>query len=177
VLLVLLLGTYNDLGRLRTSLDRCGAPGSNWANAATAATAAPSVTVTATVVSQPRSTTTGANDAEAEWGGDPDSASLADADAAAGTPARSAPTFVTMIDITSPPSTERERAPRPPSGGDTSAHGEYNALLPIERLPILWPIRLELPFTREQALEAVEHGLSVAWQILRRLYHFPLDPP
>jgi len=82
-----------------------------------------------------------------------------------------------MIDITSPPSTERERAPRPPSGGDTSAHGEYNALLPIEHLPILWPIRLELPFTREEALEAVEHGLSVAWQILRRLYHFPLDPP
>ena len=178
VLLVLLLRTYNDLGRLRTSLDRCGAPGSNWANAA----AVPSVTVTATVVSQPRSTTTtGANDAdaesEAEWGSDPDSASLAGADAAAGTPARSVPTFVTMIDITSPPLTERERAPRPPSGSDASAHGEYNALLPIERIPILWPIRLELPFTREQALEAVEHGLSVAWEILRRLYHFPLDPP
>ena len=182
VLLVLLLGTYNDLGRLRTSLDRCGAPGSNWANAAAAAAVPSSVTVAATVVSQPRSTTTtttGVNDAEAEteWGGDPDSASLAGADAAAGTPARSAPTFVTMIDITSPPLTERERAPRPPSGGDASAHGEYNALLPIERIPILWPIRLELPFTREQALEAVEHGLSVAWQILRRLYHFPLDPP
>jgi hypothetical protein len=83
-----------------------------------------------------------------------------------------------MIDITSPASSaQRERARPPPSGGDASAHGEHNALLPVEHLPFLWPIRFELPFTREQALEVVEHGLSVAWQILRRLYHFPLDPP
>jgi hypothetical protein len=88
-----------------------------------------------------------------------------------------------MIDVTSPPSAkqherERERA-RPPasSGDDASAHGEYNALLPLEHLPLLWPVNFELPFTREQALEAIEHSLGVAWQILRRLYHFPLDPP
>jgi len=86
--------------------------------------------------------------------------------------ARSAPTSVTMIDVTSPHSPKPDRA-QPPSGGDTSVHGEHDALLPYERPLLLWPI----PFTREQALEAVEHGLSVAWQILRRLYHFPLDPP
>ena len=80
-----------------------------------------------------------------------------------------------MIDVTPSQSTKRDRA-RPPSG-ETSVHGERDALLPMERPLILWPIRLELPFTREQALEAVEHGLSVAWDILRRLYHFPLDPP
>jgi hypothetical protein len=86
-----------------------------------------------------------------------------------------------MIDITSPPSAkhehEREHVQPPSSGGDTTAHGEYNALIPIEHLPLLWPIKFELPFTREQALEVIEHSLGVAWQILRRLYHFPLDPP
>jgi hypothetical protein len=92
--------------------------------------------------------------------------------------ARSAPTSFTMIDVSSSPhSPKQDPRAKPPSGGDTSVHGEHHALLPLERPLLLWPIRLELPFTREQALEAVEHSLGVAWQILRRLYHFPLDPP
>jgi len=167
VLLVLVLGMYNDLGRLRTSLDRCGTPGPNW-NAAPA----PSVTVTATVVSHHHHHPTSTAGTDVEW--DPDSApTFPDSDSDAS--ARSAPEFVTMIDITSPQSADkRERA----SSGDASVHGEHNALLPIERLPLLWPpIRFELPFTREQALEVVEQCLGVAWQILRRAYHFPLDPP
>ena len=180
ILLVPILGMYNDLSRLRTSLlDRCGPPGPNWANAP-----APSVTVTATVVSHhhhPTNTATGAHadsNPDVEWD-DSDWASLRSDDS--GASGRSAPGFVTLIDITSPPPPpakhERERARPPPSGGDTSAHGEHNALLPMEHLPLLWPIRFELPFTREQALEAIEHSMGVAWQILRRLYHFPLDPP
>jgi len=142
-------------------LDRCGGGGGpNWA---TNPTVVPSVTtVTATVVSTSRPTSS--ISADLDWDAD-----LSDA------PARSTPTSVTMIDVTSPHSTKRDRA-RPPSG-DTSVHGEHDALLPLERPLLLWPIRVELPFTREQALEAVEHGLSVAWDILRRLYHFPLDPP
>lgn len=165
ILFVLLLGIHQDLGRLRTSLDRCGsgAPGPNWA------TTVPSVTtVTATVVSS-ISRPTSSTDADPEWDFD---RSNSDAQA------HSAPTSVTMIDITSPHSgakRDRDRA-RPPSG-DTSVHGEHDALLPLEHTLLLWPIRIEFPFTREQALETVEHGLSVAWQILRRLYHFPLDPP
>jgi len=183
ILLVLVLGMYNDLNRLRTSLiDRCGPPpGPNWANAPV-----PSVTVTATVVSHhhhPMSTATGTHadsDSDVEWD-DSDWASPRSDDSAAS--GRSAPpTFVTMIDVSSPPPSanhehERERARPPSSGGDASAHGEHNALIPIEHFPLLWPIKFELPFTREQALEAIEHGLSVTWQILRRLYHFPLDPP
>jgi hypothetical protein len=184
-LLALFLGMqmqmHNDIGRLRTSLDdrSCGAPhGPNWANAPV-----PPVTVTATttVVSHhqyqqptPRATNVGA---DAEWDDEAFESEAGYDDASVGAEApRSAPTLVTMIDITSPASGRRERV-RPPSGDSRSAHGEHNALLAIERLPLLWPIRLELPFTREQALEAVEHGLGVAWQILRRLYHFPLDPP
>jgi hypothetical protein len=67
MLLVLLLGTYNDLGRLCTLPDRCGAPRLNWANAAAAAAMPSSVIVAATIVSQPRSMTmTGVNDAKAE---------------------------------------------------------------------------------------------------------------
>lgn len=165
ILLVLLLGMHQDLGRLRTSLDRCGPPpgGPNWTNYNV-----PSVTtVTATVVSsRPTTGSTAATSA------DPESQ---DSDVPL---AQNAPTPVTMIDVTSPhpPKHERDRA-KPPSAGDTSVHGEHDALLPLERPLLLWPVRLELPFTREQALEAVEHGLGIAWQILRRLYHFPLDPP
>ncbi|KAI0256546.1 hypothetical protein BJV78DRAFT_288017 [Lactifluus subvellereus] len=166
ILLILLLGTRNDLGRLRASLDRCGAPGSNWANAT------PTITVTATVVSRAASTAS----ADAEGVSGPTSSSLA----ASGASGHSTPPSVTMIDITPPSSAKHDRArrQRPPSG-DASAHGEYNALLPPQRIPFPfpWPIRFELPFTKEQALDAVEHGLSVAWQILTRLYHYPLDPP
>jgi hypothetical protein len=173
ILLVLLLGMYKDLGRLHTSLDRCGTPGPNW-NAA-----APSVTVTATVVSHHYATSTSTTALHTDWNRD-SASTFPDSDSDPDGSARSAPGFVTMIDITSPPLTnqgERGRAAHPPSG-ETSTHGEHNALLPIDRIPLLWPpIRFELPFTREQAVEAVEHGLSVAWQILRRLYHFPLDPP
>jgi hypothetical protein len=166
VLLLLLLGIHKDVGQLRTSLDRCGPPGGpNWPNYNNV----PSVTtVTATIVnSRPTtgSTATGA-DSESQ---DPDMPL-----------ARSEPTSVTMIDITSPHPPKRDTPhAKPPlgGGGDTSAHGEHDALLPLERPLLLWPVRFDLPFTREQALEVVEHGLGVAWQILRRLYHFPLDPP
>jgi hypothetical protein len=169
VLLILLLGMHQDLGRLRTSLDRCGPPGGpNWTNNYDNV---PSVTtVTATVVSS-RPTGTGSTASAA----DPDDESQ-DSDVPL---AQNAPTSVTMIDVTSPhpPKRDPPRAKPPPSGGDTSVHGEHDALLPLERPLLLWPIRFDLPFTREEALEAVEHGLGVAWQILRRLYHFPLDPP
>ena len=187
ILLVLILGMYNDLSRLRTSLlDRCGPPGPNWA----ANAPVPSVTVTATVVSQqhyhPKSTATDAHahahadsDSDVAWD-DSDWVSPRSDDSGA-SERSTTPMFVTLIDITSPPSAkhkpEREHVRPPSSGDDTSAHGEHNALLPIEHLPLLWPIKFELPFTREEALEAIEHSLSVAWQILRRLYHFPLDPP
>lgn len=121
-------------------------------------------TVTATVVSsRPTGSTSSAN---------PESQSQ-DSDVPL---APNVPTPVTMIDVTSPHSPKRDRA-KPPSGGDTSVHGEHGALLPLEHPFLLWPVRFELPFTTEQALEVVEHGFSVAWQILRRLYHFPLDPP
>ncbi|KAI0306721.1 hypothetical protein B0F90DRAFT_1623665 [Multifurca ochricompacta] len=156
-LIILFLGLRNDLGRLRTSLERCGTPGSTRANVE------PSVTVTATVLSRITGTS-----ADAEWVSD--SMPLA-----SGAPTHLTPASVTMIDITSPSSIPHDRG-RPPSG-DTSAHGEYNALLPAQRLPLLWPIRFELPFTREQVLDTVNRGLTITWQILRRLYHYPLDPP
>ncbi|KAI9460035.1 hypothetical protein F5148DRAFT_1377441 [Russula earlei] len=168
ILIVLFGGIHKDLSRLHSSLERCGASGPNWA--AHRDNVVPSVTtITATVLSRPTGAA-GTSPDDSEW----DAASSSGSD----DEARSAPMFVTMIDITSPPLTRNERA-RSPSG-ETSAHGEHNALLPVERLPLLWPIRFGLPglpFTRAEALEAIEHSMSVAWQILRRLYHFPLDPP
>jgi hypothetical protein len=168
VLLILLLGIHQELARLRTSLDRCGPPGGpNWTNHNNNNVPSVTTTVTATVVSSrpPTGSATTTNP-------DPESQ---DSDVPL---ARNVPTSFTMIDVTAPHSPKRDgdRA-KPPSGGDTSVHGEHAALLPLERPLLLWPIRFDLPFTREQALEAVEQGISVAWQILRRLYHFPLDPP
>jgi hypothetical protein len=168
VFLILLLGIHQDLGRLRTSLDRYGPPpgGPNWTNSNH--NNVPSVTtVTATVVSTHHPTGSTATSADPETQ-DPDVPLERNGNA---------PASVTMIDVTSPHPPKRDPRPKPPLGGDTSVHGEHDALLPFERPLLLWPIRLELPFTREQALEVVEHGLGVAWQILRRLYHFPLDPP
>lgn len=164
VLLVLLLGMHNDLGRLRTSLERCGASGPSWTSAA------PSVTVTATVVSYSASTSTSTS-ADTDFPSDPTPLVPSE------DPARSAPTSVTMIDITSPSSATRDRDHDRPPPGDTSAHGEHNALLPVQGLPFPWPIRFELPFTREVAIDVVNHGMSIAWEFLRRLYHYPLDPP
>ena len=175
VLLILLLGLHQDLGRLRTSLERCGPPGGpNWTNNNYNVPPVTVTTVTATVVSTrpPAGTGSTARAADRE---------SQDSDSDSEVPlAQNAPTSVTMIDVTSPhpPKRDPPRVKPPPSGGgDTSVHGEHDALLPLERPLLLWPIRFDLPFTREEALEAVEHSLSVAWQILRRLYHFPLDPP
>lgn len=164
VLFFLLLGIHQDLGRLRTSLDRYGPPGGpNWTNNYNVPTV---TTVTATVVSS--HPTGSSTDHESQ-----------DTDVPL---ARNVPKPVTMIDVTSPHSPPPPQSPKrdrekPPPGGDASVHGEHDALLPLDRPLLLWPLRFELPFTREQALEVVEHGLSVAWEILRRLYHFPLDPP
>jgi hypothetical protein len=164
VFLVLLLGIHQDLGRLRTSLDRYGPPGGpSWTNYNNL----PSVTtVTATVVSN--YPTTGFSSAPSADSESQDSDVPLE---------RNVPSTVTMIDVTSSHPPKRDPRAKPPSGDDTSVHGEHDALLPLERPLLLWPIRFELPFTREQALEVVEHGVGVAWQILRRLYHFPLDPP
>ena len=62
ILLVLLLGIHHDLGRLRTSLDRCGGggPGPNWASSVPSVT-----TVIATVVSS--SCPTSSASADPEW--------------------------------------------------------------------------------------------------------------
>jgi hypothetical protein len=188
-LLVLLLGTRHDLARIRASLEqqRCGVPASsNWAN-----TGAPTHTVTATVVSRPAREGGGSTGTDAEWISDPTKTPLASFfygyDASSSSPSSSTtatssgrstpPPLVPIIDITSS-SAERDRERHRAVSGDASVHGEYNALLPLmPRVPFPWPIRLELPFTKEQALETVEQSLSIAWQILRRLYHYPLDPP
>ncbi len=159
-LFILLMGMHKDLGRLRTSLERCSTPGPSWMSAA------PLVTVTATVVSYSTSTST-----DTEW------ASESTPRPAPEGPSISTPVSVTMIDITSPSPATRNRDHGQPPSGDTSAHGEHNALLPVQGLPFPWPIRYELPFTREVAIEAVHHGLSIAWEFLRRVYHYPLDPP
>ncbi|KAI0060878.1 hypothetical protein BV25DRAFT_911170 [Artomyces pyxidatus] len=82
-------------------------------------------------------------------------------------PSESSTPTITMIDVTAPSST-----------GGTSAHNERQALLTFQHMRLHWPLfTFELPFTREEAVDALVEGLGAAWQILRRIYHYPLDPP
>ncbi|KAI0317461.1 hypothetical protein OF83DRAFT_1292220 [Amylostereum chailletii] len=113
-------------------------------------TSPPVVTVTATVLSQ-----------------DPWPSASATVSTAGGGGEDHEPT-VTVIDVTSPSSQLKE---------GKSVHSEQYALLAIRQLPFQWPIHFEVPFTTQQAVDTVLDGLGVAWQILRKLYHYPLPPP
>jgi hypothetical protein len=99
-----------NIPRLHASLDWCGPPGGpNWTNYNLPS----ATTVTATVVSCRPTDSTVSVDLESQ-----------DSDVLL---AHSRPTSLTMITH----SPKRDRA-KPPSGGDTSVHGEHDALLPLE---------------------------------------------
>jgi hypothetical protein len=52
------------------------------------------------------------------------------------------------------------------------------ALGPAHSLPFSWPLKAiwEMPESREAA-KVVTHGIGRLWQVFRRMYHYPLDPP
>lgn len=53
-----------------------------------------------------------------------------------------------------------------------------NSLVPISARPFEWSkIRIDLPPAARKAVDRVLGGLGVVWQIFRRAYHYPLDPP
>ncbi|KIP07813.1 hypothetical protein PHLGIDRAFT_406713 [Phlebiopsis gigantea 11061_1 CR5-6] len=68
--------------------------------------------------------------------------------------------------------------PTVPASSPTST----DALLSIRDLPFLWPLHfdippLEIPETARATALAVWRGLGRAWEICRKVYHYPLDPP
>jgi hypothetical protein len=50
---------------------------------------------------------------------------------------------------------------------------ESNGLIPVIQVPFAWPPRIE----REHVAKIVSHGIGRLWQTIRRIYHYPLDPP
>jgi hypothetical protein len=58
------------------------------------------------------------------------------------------------------------------SGGERSAF-----VLPLKIWLPPWPPTFDLPPRAQEVADEVMEGLSVVWQILRKLYHYPLEPP
>ena len=58
------------------------------------------------------------------------------------------------------------------SGGERSAF-----VLPLKIWVPPWPTTFDLPPKAQEAVDDLMDGLSVVWQILRRMYHYPLEPP
>jgi hypothetical protein len=58
-----------------------------------------------------------------------------------------------------------------PTPTSSSLHGETDALLPISSFSFSWPLQFDFP------LDTILRGLGTVWQVLRRVYHYPLDPP
>jgi hypothetical protein len=58
--------------------------------------------------------------------------------------------------------------------------GIYNGLLPFNMMNISlypWLTAFELPPPAQIVLDKVLEGLGVFWQVVRKVYHYPLDPP
>ncbi|KAG1778480.1 hypothetical protein EV702DRAFT_1044377 [Suillus placidus] len=58
-----------------------------------------------------------------------------------------------------------------------SSPPDENSLSLIDVLPFSWPLKLDLPPVAQQTADAVLEGFSMIWQVFRRVYHYPLDPP
>lgn len=53
-----------------------------------------------------------------------------------------------------------------------------NSLIPIPALPFEWSkIQIDLPPAARKTVDRVVGGLGIVWQMFRKAYHYPLDPP
>ncbi|KIJ69176.1 hypothetical protein HYDPIDRAFT_24029 [Hydnomerulius pinastri MD-312] len=87
----------------------------------------------------------------------------------------------------SPPSPRSQSVER--SGADTttftpaptpssSPHLSENSLLPIPAFPFEWSaLQIELSPAARTTVDTVLGGLGAVWQVFRKVYHYPLDPP
>ncbi|KAI0699993.1 hypothetical protein BC835DRAFT_1540845 [Cytidiella melzeri] len=83
------------------------------------------------------------------------------------------------------PSTMMTVTPTVPTTSKPSATRslpEDSALLPINDMPFLFPIRfdissLDIPDAARNTAHVVMRGLGIAWEFCRKVYHYPLDPP
>ena len=64
----------------------------------------------------------------------------------------------------------------------TPSASPTDAILPIHDMPFLWPIHfdippLDIPETARATAAVLVRGLGFAWQLCRKVFHYPLDPP
>lgn len=63
----------------------------------------------------------------------------------------------------------------------SSSHDGYAsrsyALIPTQYVPFRWPDEYDLHLAGRATVDAVVGSLGTVWQLIRRVYHYPLDPP
>ncbi|THH19460.1 hypothetical protein EW146_g1695 [Bondarzewia mesenterica] len=151
MLFLLLLGVNNDLGLIRRSLDSHSTGwGSGWDNVVS-----PTVTVTATAVSR------------SSEGQQPISSAANSSQAP-----HAQVTSITIIDVTSPPPEQPPEGDK--RGGSRSPFRERFAVLDPRRIYIIIPNMREIAWN---TLDTMVRGVKSAWYNVRRVYHFPLEPP
>lgn len=53
-----------------------------------------------------------------------------------------------------------------------------NSLIPITAFPFEWSkVQIDFAPAARQTVDKVLGGLGIVWQIFRKVYHYPLDPP
>jgi len=91
-------------------------------------------------------------------------------------PTEPAPTMSSLLtsDRSQTDSTTFTSIPTPSSPSRLSE----NSLISIPVLPFEWSkIRVDFPPAARETVDKVLGGLGVVWQIFRKAYHYPLDPP
>jgi hypothetical protein len=58
-----------------------------------------------------------------------------------------------------------------------SSHPENGDLIPFIKFPFPWLVDFELSTAAYAAADKIIEGLGVVWQVFRKVYHYPLDPP
>lgn len=57
----------------------------------------------------------------------------------------------------------------------TASHdAQLTSLMPITNF--VWPIAFEMPAELHQTFQVVLNSLGAFWQVVRKVYHYPLDP-
>ncbi|TFY71875.1 hypothetical protein EVG20_g1125 [Dentipellis fragilis] len=160
IVFLLLLGVHNDVSRVQSVLAGCyngvphGSGTAGWADSA------PTITVTATVIDRNAGPGT---EGQHRWPTSP-------AD-----PTRAA--SVTVIDVTSP--TPREKHPAKPESQparQAPRAKEGTQLVPFGQYTFRWP-RMGFNISRQKTVDAIIDGFGTVWRVVRKMYHWPLDPP
>jgi hypothetical protein len=86
----------------------------------------------------------------------------------------SAPATITVIDVTSSSISSSQHEPKHAKFG--LRMDDVNALLPLRYVYDQRIFHFELP-TVEETFNNILDGIGVVWKVMKRIYHYPMDPP